>query len=118
MKFRSPAPTGRCWNLSIRVVNFCYAVESMSSFEKFEKADKPEEVDIEQILKQEQNLHIQLAKEYLPKGDWLREQIIDYYSDTERLKEELAKVYEDMSQKEALAKLKRKKTYTATRKNL
>lgn len=87
----------------------------MPSFEKFDKPEEPAEINIDQIVEKEQDLHIQLAKEYLPEGDWLREQIIDYYSDTERLKEELANVYEGMSEKEASERIE-KKRYTYSNK--
>lgn len=80
----------------------------MPSFEKFDGPSEPEELDINRVVEKEQNLHLQFARQYLPEGDWLREQIIDYYSDTKRIKEELANVYEGMSQSQALKKIEQK----------
>jgi hypothetical protein len=66
--------------------------------EKIEAQEK--QVDIEAVTEEVQDLHISLAKEYLPEGNELRNRIIDFYSDTERLTGELSRVLEGLSQSE------------------
>lgn len=80
----------------------------MKSFEQFSTSHE-EEPGMEDIVRKEQDLHVRYAKEYLPEGSKLREEIIDFYSDTDRLKDELSNVYQGMSQEEIETRLEEKK---------
>lgn len=76
----------------------------MNSFESFEGKESAD--NLEEIAERVQDLYITLAESYLPKEDSLRERIINYYADTEKLKSELATVFEDLKEKEIKRRIK------------
>lgn len=61
--------------------------------------EKQQEIS-EEVVKRVQHLYIGLAEKYLPEEDRLRKRIVDYYSGTERLRQELSFVFKDMDEKE------------------
>src|SRR3989338_5089320 len=63
---------------------------------KFESFNQPENNDsIKNAVKDIQDLYIGLAERHLPEDNPLRMRVIEYYSDTPRLEEELSVVFKD-----------------------
>ncbi len=74
------------------------------SFELYNQAESKDD-GFENIVKLMQDLYIGLAEKHLPEESSLRKRIIEYYSDTSRLQEELSAVFKDVTQKEAAKRI-------------
>ena len=58
-----------------------------------EEKEKVEKVNIEEVTRRIQDIYITSAEKYLSDNEELRNAVIDYYSDTERLQKELTNVF-------------------------
>lgn len=78
-------------------------IENNETLESSDYGDN-EQINISEIVNQVQGLYIDSARKYLPEGE-LQNAVVDYYSDEERLSNELGNVFKNISPKEVQEKI-------------